>query len=492
MQGSPAPGAPTAEAPLIIGRYAIYDAIAAGGMATVHLGRLLGPAGFLRTVAIKRLRAQYAHDADFAAMFLDEARLAARIQHPNVVPTVDVVVHEGELLLVMEYVRGESLSRLVRAARDQGVKLPPRVVVAILSGALQGLHAAHEAVDEKGRSLGLVHRDVSPQNILVGADGVARVLDFGIAKAEGRAHSTREGDIKGKVLYMPPEQLAAEPLTRTADIYSAGIVLFETLTNIRMFAGESERAALTKIINNEIRVPGEVDPELAKFDPIVRRAMAGDATARYRSALQMARELEAIAAPASAAEVTEWLAKLAGDTLSERARIVAEVEASSTRSKPPVAPPTDSVPRVRIPSEASHPSLPRMTAPAAPLEAAPPPRGRTLALVGVAVLVTALLGCLAVIAVLLTREPSSSKTASAAEPAKLTPTVAAPEEPVAITIAPKANLQPAPPVAAPQASTTTATPSVKPKPAAPWRPSCNPPYVIDKNGHKHFIPECVH
>src|ERR1700710_2743493 len=147
MQGAPQSSA----APTMVGRYAIYDAIASGGMATVHLGRLIGTAGFLRTVAIKRLHAQYAHDAEFTSMFLDEARLASRIQHPNVVSTLDVVMKDHELLLVMEYVRGESLSRLVRRAKDRGERLPPRVVVAIIAGALHGLHAAPIAVDEKGQ-----------------------------------------------------------------------------------------------------------------------------------------------------------------------------------------------------------------------------------------------------------------------------------------------------------------------------------------------------
>src|SRR5262245_51026591 len=170
----------------VIGRYALHGELASGGMATVHLGRLLGPVGFSRTVAIKRLHAQYAQDPEFVSMFLDEARLAARIRHPNVVPTLDVVATSGELFLVMEYVPGESLSRLARAARDRMERMPPRIVSAIMSGVLHGLHAAHEAKSERGEPLGIVHRDVSPQNVLVGTDGVARVLDFGVAKAAGR------------------------------------------------------------------------------------------------------------------------------------------------------------------------------------------------------------------------------------------------------------------------------------------------------------------
>src|SRR5262249_54371047 len=161
-----------------------------------HFGRLLGPIGFARTVAIKQLFPHFASDPEFVSALLDEARLAARIQHPNVVPVLDVVALEGEIFLVMEYVHGESLSRLLRLARDPGATVPPRIASAILSHALHGLHAAHEAKSEGGERLDTVHRDVSPQNILVGADGVARVFDFGIAKAKFRSQMTRDGQVK--------------------------------------------------------------------------------------------------------------------------------------------------------------------------------------------------------------------------------------------------------------------------------------------------------
>src|SRR6478736_1694730 len=180
----------------VAGRYALYGEIAAGGMATVHIGRLLGPVGFARTVAIKRLHPHYAKDPEFVSMFLDEARLAARIRHPNVVPTLDVVALDGELFLVMEYVQGESFARLVREARRARLDVPPEVISAIVVGALNGLHAAHEATSERGEPLNIVHRDVTPQNILVGSDGVARLLDFGVAKAAGSLHATtRDGQI---------------------------------------------------------------------------------------------------------------------------------------------------------------------------------------------------------------------------------------------------------------------------------------------------------
>ena len=229
---------PNASGVRIAGRYVLCDEIAHGGMATVYVGRLVGSAGFARTVAIKRLHAAYARDPDFVSMFVDEARLAARIHHPNVVSTLDVVALEGELFLVMEYIQGESLARLERLASDRGDRIPEAMAASMIAGILHGLHAAHEARDERGEPLGIVHRDVSPQNVLVGVDGVARVLDFGIAKAAGRIQTTRDGQLKGKLAYMSPEQLRGE-VTRTTDVYAAGVVLWEALTGRQLFVGEN-------------------------------------------------------------------------------------------------------------------------------------------------------------------------------------------------------------------------------------------------------------
>ena len=193
-------------------------------MASVHLGLLLGAVGFSRTVAIKRLHRQYAQDPDFVAMFLDEARLVARIRHPNVVPTLDVTVTDGELFLVMEYIPGESLTRLIREGTSRSDRMQPNVAATIIAGVLHGLHAAHEARGERNEPLGIVHRDVSPQNVLVGTDGAPRVLDFGVAKAAGRLQTTREGQLKGKLAYMAPEQFEGIA-TRASDVYSASVVL---------------------------------------------------------------------------------------------------------------------------------------------------------------------------------------------------------------------------------------------------------------------------
>ncbi len=329
--GEPAADAtPQDSAPHVIGRYALFSPIAAGGMATVHLGRLLGPVGFARTVAIKRLHAEYARDPEFVSMFLDEARLAARIRHPNVVPTLDVVATKGELFLVMEYVQGESLSRLVKSANEAGKRIPVRMVVSILSGALQGLHAAHEATDERGASLGIVHRDVSPQNILVGADGMTRVLDFGVAKASGRMQTTREGQIKGKLSYMPPEQLHSETLSRRADIYAASVVMWEALTGQRLFRGDTESIVLARILNGEVSPPSKVAPELPpELDALVMRGLSRDPNARFATAREMALALDKCVAPASLAEMSEWLETAAGSMLTERAAKVKAIENDS-------------------------------------------------------------------------------------------------------------------------------------------------------------------
>jgi len=523
MTGASGENAPTADHPLLVDRYAIYDAIASGGMATVHLGRLIGTAGFLRTVAIKRLHSQFANDVDFTTMLLDEARLASRIQHPNVVSTLDVVMNDNELLLVMEYVRGESLSRLIRRARDRGEPLSPSVVVSIMSGALHGLHAAHEAVDEKGALLGLVHRDMSPQNVLVGTDGIARVLDFGVAKAAGRVHTTREGDIKGKVLYMPPEQLSAEALDRTADIYAAGVVLFEALTCLRMFAGENEGAALRKIIQNEIQLPSTSNPALAPFDRIVRRATAADAKARYPTAIAMATDLEASCGPAASnAEVSASVQALVGELLDERARIVAEIERSSTRSKPPLPLPGSGTPlggmRVGGMPSSGHlkveaKDLKVEVKESSAVEASPPnsgvvvaaePKRRSMAVAGFALLLTLLVVMLGVIAVLLGRgqQPAASASASAAASSPAPgATTSATAAAAATSAAPAAPAEPDPASAVvirrPGGAATGATGSAKATPAGDkpvvprGRVNCDPPYVVDKNGHQHFIPECL-
>jgi eukaryotic-like serine/threonine-protein kinase len=322
-----------------LGRYALFGEIAAGGMATVHLGRLLGTAGFARTVAIKRLHPHLAKDPDFVQMFLEEARLAARVKHPNVVATLDVVSMEGELFLVMEYVAGESLSRLVRKTREAGERIEPRYISGIICNTLDGLHAAHDAKSEKGVPLGIVHRDVSPQNVHVGVDGVARVLDFGIAKATNRVQETRTDQIKGKVAYMSPEQLAKGQIDRRADVYSASVVLWEALTGQRLFKADDVPSLVYAIVHEDVRKPSDVAPDLPKeLDEIVMRGLERDADKRWSSAREMATALERLIPPAPPREIGAWVEATGGEALQWRSELVAEIESETSMSMPPAMP----------------------------------------------------------------------------------------------------------------------------------------------------------
>jgi eukaryotic-like serine/threonine-protein kinase len=314
----------------MLGRYALHQEIASGGMATVYFGRLLGPAGFSRTVAIKRLHPQFAKDPEFVAMFLDEARLAARVKHPNVVSILDVVAREGELFLVMEYMRGESLSRLQRLASEAGTKIPLPIVSAILVGLLCGLHAAHEACDEQGHHLDLVHRDVSPQNVLVGADGVPRLLDFGIAKAVGRLQTTREGQFKGKLAYMAPEQIHRGPVDRRTDVYAAAVVLYAALTGSLPYQG-TEASLVYQILHARPEAPSALEPSVpAELDALVLRGMSPSPADRFATAYEMALALEHIAAPATQLQVGAWVQEIAHTTLERRTAQLREVEGTPT------------------------------------------------------------------------------------------------------------------------------------------------------------------
>ena len=294
----------------VVGRYAVYDEIASGGMARVHLGRMLGPVGFARTVAIKRLHPQFAKDPEFVTMFLDEARIAARIQHPNVVTTLDVVAESGELFLVMEYVQGESLSRLLRTCIKQQTPIPPPITSAILTAVLAGLQCAHAATNEHGIALGLVHRDISPQNVLVGQDGVSRVLDFGVAKAAGRSQASRTGQVKGKIAYMAPEQVRGNACCQS-DLFAVAILAWEMTTLRRLFVSDSDATTMYRILTAPIEVPSSIFPSAGVFDDVIMQGLERDLTKRFGTAREMALALERAVRPASAAEVSAWVESMA-------------------------------------------------------------------------------------------------------------------------------------------------------------------------------------
>ena len=238
------------------GKYAIFGEIASGGMATVYLAARLGRSSEIpEVVALKKLSAQLAKQPEFVAMFLDEAHLAARVRHPNVVTTYEFVRTSEGLGIVMDFVVGESFVELLRGQMDEADLVPLPIAAAIVAGALEGLHAAHETRDDTGRAIGLVHRDVSPHNILVGADGVARVIDFGIAKAAGRLQTTDVGIIKGKFAYMAPEQIHGAAVDRTTDVYAAGIVLWEALAGRKLFRANTNEELLIQRSAGSVSIP---------------------------------------------------------------------------------------------------------------------------------------------------------------------------------------------------------------------------------------------
>jgi len=514
-----------------IGRYVLYGEIASGGMATVHFGRLQGAAGFERSVAIKRLHPQFAKDPEFVAMFLDEARLAARISHPNVIPTLDVVAQGDELFLVMEYVRGVSLSRLVRAAKKREERIPLKIVASIVSGMLNGLHAAHEAKSETGEALHIVHRDVSPQNVLVGTDGIARVLDFGVAKAVGRVQGTREGQLKGKLPYMAPEQVTTGVVSRTSDIYAASVVLWEVLAGRRLYSGDNEANVLSLVLSGEIEPPSHFAPDIPpEFDRIVLQGLNRDPNKRFATAREMATAVESIVGLATNAEIGEWVERLASDELRERAQRIEEVERSRV---PSVAPPGSALPSYTlldsircelqtvtvggVSVDASHVSEVQMpTSPQCPglgtaavgpgLPSLDPPhvssftppanerfRARAVSVIAASVVVIGLCGAVLVERARIDRSNrridlglsgadeaaisvdgvarTGRRTANAVNRASSTPLPSAPP----IGLDPKENTSRYPPKGA---FTSRA-------------PDCTPPYSTDDKGHVHFKPECM-
>ena len=288
-------------------RYELIGELASGGMATVYLARLAGVGGFQRFVAIKRLHPHLAGEEEFIEMFLDEARLAAGIHHPHVVPILEVGQTDNGYYLVMEYIEGDTLARVVARALSGGQNVPRSILLRIILDTLAGLHAAHELNDAHGQSVSLIHRDCSPQNVLVGVDGCSRITDFGVARATSRIASTRTDRVKGKLAYMSPEQAKGDSdIDRRSDLFAMGVILWEVLAGRRLFKAESERETMRRIMIEPIPRLSTILPDLhTALDDVVARALERDPDRRFQTAAEMGDGLERAARVAATASPNE-------------------------------------------------------------------------------------------------------------------------------------------------------------------------------------------
>jgi len=429
----------------VVGRYVLGGPIAVGGMASVHYGRLDGPVGFRRTVALKRMLGAFAGSPQARAMFIDEARLAARIHHGNVVQTLDVVEEGDELFLVLEYVHGETLEQLLTKSRERGQRAPVKVVTAVLVGALRGLHAAHDARGEDGQPLELVHRDLSPHNLIVDVNGVTRVLDFGVARARGRLQSTTDGQLKGKLAYLSPEQVHGEA-SRRSDLFTAGVVLWECLSGRALFAGANEAALLSQVLMCRVPTLSSVGVESPALQAVLDRALQREPGERFATAAEMADALEACGV-ASPSEVAAWVKDLAGQTLAARQVLVEAIGSVVVEAPLKVEPPRSLAPK----------------------------QGPRVGLwAGVAI-------ALAAGGAWWVSRPAPVVPAVVVDAGVVTQMIAIPLSP---TLSPEGGEGDSGITAIPRP--TRAPPGKQPK----KKPDCNPPYVIDADGVKRYKVEC--
>ena len=312
-----------------LGRYRLIAELARGGMGIVYLALVRGPAGFKKLLVVKELMPHFAADEAFMAMFLDEARVAARLSHPNIVQTLEVGDVSGRPFIAMEYLEGQTLQRIVHRSMKRGTRLPLPIHLHALMAMLNGLHHAHEVCDFDGSKLRFVHRDVTPHNLFVTYAGEVKVIDFGIAKSlDSSGENTRTGVLKGKVGYMAPEQTRGEEVDRRADVYAAGVMLWEALTGRRMWKGENDLAVLRARMNDIMQPPSAVAANVPPvLERIAMRALAESPDARYATAEEMRLDLETYigSAPnAGAREIGAYVTALFGEERAQMAKLVDE------------------------------------------------------------------------------------------------------------------------------------------------------------------------
>jgi serine/threonine protein kinase len=319
--------------------YEIVAPLRVGGMATLYLGRRQGAAGFAKLVAVKVVHPHLAREAQFGQMFVDEALISARIEHPNVVHVTELGQQDGAYFLVMEYVHGAALSQLLAGLAKRGRRLSPELAVHIAVRVAEGLHAAHETLGDDGQPLHVVHRDISPQNVLLSARGHVKLIDFGIAKARGRVQQTTTTSLKGKIRYMAPEQAYGRPVDRRTDVYALAVVLWEMLTMRRMFTADNDFALL-----DMVRSPSPPPPSTylqgctPELDAAVMHALQPDLASRTPTASEFRRELAAAMPSALALDASnlgELLASVLGAELDEeRKTITAALQGAGSAELP--------------------------------------------------------------------------------------------------------------------------------------------------------------
>jgi serine/threonine protein kinase len=324
-----APEAQARREPIRFGKYTLVDRIAVGGMAEIFLARQAGLEGFEKTIVIKRIRPHLSKQANFVKMFLNEAKLAAQLNHPNIVQIYDLGKIGENYFIAMEYIFGRDMRRIIPKADQMGIPFPMVYALKIASSVCEGLYYAHQKVDLYGNPLNIVHRDVTPENIFVSFDGTVKMLDFGIAKAANQIEQTRAGEIKGKLSYMSPEQCLGKQLDNRSDLFSLGVVLYEWITGFKLFTGDSEVAVLKSITEGKIYAPSYFKADIPEqVETILMRSLDKDREKRYQTAWDMQYDIDQFLSQyeftPSNIHLSNFLKQLFNDELEEeKARLAA-------------------------------------------------------------------------------------------------------------------------------------------------------------------------
>ena len=329
------------------GKYSLLNRIAVGGMAEIFLARQEGLEGFEKTICIKRIRPHLSSQPNFVRMFLNEAKLAAQLNHPNIVQIYDLGRIADSYFIAMEYISGRDMSRIIPKAEKAGIPFPMIYALRIASNVCEGLYYAHTKTDAYGNPLHVVHRDVTPENVLVGFNGTVKIVDFGIAKANTQLEQTRAGEIKGKLSYMSPEQAMGAQLDARSDIFALGSVVYEWVTGYKLFTGENEMAILKSIIDGKIYPPSYFKEDVPEaVERILMKALEKDKEKRYQSAWEMQFEIDTYLASSeftpSNIHLSNFLKQIFGDEIEREKELLIknrdqEISQRAPRPDPPSA-----------------------------------------------------------------------------------------------------------------------------------------------------------